>query len=528
MKYDRTHHTGSSCRDDAFVSHPGAPLPMPESMDILDIEEKYTKEESKNTIIDTIIQKKNVCVYKYRDKYLDKFSRVSLDDSLIFDSHFESANLHSSYRVVFESSELTPLSSPVAQTLQSYDLYMSFDLNSSGSNLQWFYFKVSNLKAGQVIKFNIKNYRKPNSLFRSGMRPLVYSETEKTWSRNVYNVTYLPTSDSSSSEFQNMLADQHYWNSKGGCNGRASSPTNNGISGNEKFNTNGDGDDVYYTLSFTYDVKIDDDIVYFAYSYPYPYSQLQRYLSEIEADPLRTLFMRRRLLCKTIGGNRCDVLTITAPASSSKELCQRPVVIITGRVHPGESNSSLVIHGFIDYLTRPHCEEARQLRSKYIFKIIPMLNPDSVINGCYRADLTGCDLNRKWMTDHNDSESMYPTLFHTKKMIHRLQRNHSIALLIDIHGHSAQRGIFTYGCLPGRRMARGDCPPIDPLFAPTSSSPIYILSQELAEFPEVLELIATLNSRSVTAIHVQRWRAMLLPSLLGYFSSAFSLSRCRY
>ena len=34
-------------------------------------------------------------------------------------------------------------------------------------------------------------------------------------------------------------------------------------------------------------------------------------------------------------------------------------------------------------------DEARSLREKFIFKIIPMLNPDGVINGCHRTSLTG-------------------------------------------------------------------------------------------------------------------------------------------
>jgi len=36
------------------------------------------------------------------------------------------------------------------------------------------------------------------------------------------------------------------------------------------------------------------------------------------------------------------------------------------------------------------------LREKFIFYIIPMLNPDGVINGNYRCAISGYDLNRKW------------------------------------------------------------------------------------------------------------------------------------
>jgi murein tripeptide amidase MpaA len=44
--------------------------------------------------------------------------------------------------------------------------------------------------------------------------------------------------------------------------------------------------------------------------------------------------------------------------------------------------------GIIDYLTSSE-PEARVLRENFIFKIVPMLNPDGVINGNYRCSLVG-------------------------------------------------------------------------------------------------------------------------------------------
>ena len=46
----------------------------------------------------------------------------------------------------------------------------------------------------------------------------------------------------------------------------------------------------------------------------------------------------------------------------------------------GETNTSWIMHGLLDFLTGPS-QEAQVARSKYIFKIIPMLNVDGVING---------------------------------------------------------------------------------------------------------------------------------------------------
>ena len=37
---------------------------------------------------------------------------------------------------------------------------------------------------------------------------------------------------------------------------------------------------------------------------------------------------------------------------------------------------------------------AKELRNIFVFKVIPMLNPDGVIVGNYRCSLAGLDLNR--------------------------------------------------------------------------------------------------------------------------------------
>jgi murein tripeptide amidase MpaA len=62
-------------------------------------------------------------------------------------------------------------------------------------------------------------------------------------------------------------------------------------------------------------------------------------------------------------------------------------------VHPGESNGSWMMQGFIKFITS-NDPEAVELRKRVIFNIIPMSNPDGVIIGNYRTSLSGNDLNR--------------------------------------------------------------------------------------------------------------------------------------
>ena len=93
-------------------------------------------------------------------------------------------------------------------------------------------------------------------------------------------------------------------------------------------------------------------------------------------------------------GNKSELLTITDPKGTVEEIQNRKGVVLTARIHPGESNSSLMMKGVIEFLTRHDSPEAYLLRKSYIFKIVPMINIDGVVCGNYRNSLAGMDLNR--------------------------------------------------------------------------------------------------------------------------------------
>lgn len=194
----------------------------------------------------------------------------------------------------------------------------------------------------------------------------------------------------------------------------------------------------YFTFTFTFTFEYDDDVVYFAYSMPYTYSDLVNDLNEISAKKLN--YISRNTLCRTIAGNKCEYLTISnrVPVEEDRK---KQGVIITARIHPGESISSWMMKGVIDFLISDD-PKAVELRNKFIFKVIPMLNPDGVINGNYRCSLAGCDLNRRWKYP---SEALHPTIYHTKKLIARLANDRPLALYCDLHGHSRRKNVFMYG-----------------------------------------------------------------------------------
>lgn len=86
---------------------------------------------------------------------------------------------------------------------------------------------------------------------------------------------------------------------------------------------------------------------------------------------------------------------------------------------------------------------ALNLRNTYVFKIIPMLNPDGVVLGNYRCSLSGQDLNRQWI---GATARLFPEIFYTKQTFIKTQMSRAIFMYVDIHGHSRKKNVFMYGC----------------------------------------------------------------------------------
>ena len=126
------------------------------------------------------------------------------------------------------------------------------------------------------------------------------------------------------------------------------------------------------------------------------------------------------------------MITVTS-RENLDNFAERKGVVITARVHPGETVGSWMMRGVLYFLTDPDNKEAQLLRDNFVFKIIPMLNPDGVINGNYRCSLAGCDLNRRWKTP---SKVIHPTIYHVKKLVKQLHNERSVVLFCDLHGHS--------------------------------------------------------------------------------------------
>ena len=335
------------------------------------------------------------------------------DNTLIFESRFESGNLLCAFRTSDEN---------------CYQLYLQNDTNTTGY-IQWFFFRVSNTKKGRKVNFNIINMLRKTCVYNQGLKIMTYSTMAAAkenlgWHRDCYNSIY----------YANNLFVYN--------NNNASKKRN------------------LHSLSFDYEFKYDNDTVYFANCIPYFYSTLMNELNKYELDDEKYPFFYRKTLAVTLGGNDLDMFTINSMydilqngiksiitqksknylymknsqennSNSSQVLDERKAVVIIGRQHPGETVGSYVVKGIIDFLMGDS-EEAKKLRELYVFKIVPMMNPDGVLVGNSRTSFAGCDLNRRW---GKPNEIIHPEVYSTKQMILKLSNQRKIAFILDCHGH---------------------------------------------------------------------------------------------
>ncbi|KAM9190302.1 LOW QUALITY PROTEIN: cytosolic carboxypeptidase 2, partial [Mergus octosetaceus] len=311
------------------------------------------------------------------------------DTTLLFESRFESGNLQKAVKV-----------GPY-----EYVLTLRPDLYTA-KHTQWFYFRVQNTRRDAAYRFTIANLVKPKSLYGKGMRPLLYSQQDAR---------------SHGVGWRRVGAEVRYYRQGGG------------------------EEPATFCLSWSMRFPHDGDTCYLAHSYPYTYSDLQRYLRAVVGDPVRSRYCAVRALCRSLAGNTVYLLTITGPAGSAG----KRAVVLSARAHPGESGGSWAMRGFLDFVLSA-APDARLLRRLFVFKVVPMLNPDGVVVGNSRCSLAGRDPNRAYGTGCRGS---FPAVWHLRAMVERLLAEREVVLYCDFHGHSRKNNVFMYGCDSGRAGA---------------------------------------------------------------------------
>ncbi|XP_017131540.1 cytosolic carboxypeptidase 6 isoform X2 [Drosophila elegans] len=283
-----------------------------------------------------------------------------------------------------------------------YDLFLRPDTCNPRFRF-WFNFTVDNVKQDQRVLFHIVNISKSRNLFSSGLTPLVKSSSRPKWQRLPKRQVFF---------YRSAMHQGHY------------------------------------VLSFAFIFDKEEDVYQFALAWPYSYSRLQSYLNVIDARQGTDKRFTRSVLIKSLQNRNVDLLTIdhvTSKQRSTNRLDRSfiRVIVILCRTHSSEAPASHVCQGLIEFLVGNH-PIAGVLRDNFVFKIVPMVNPDGVFLGNNRCNLMGQDMNRNW---HIGSEFTQPELHAVKGMLKELDNSdtYQIDFVIDLHANSSMHGCFIYG-----------------------------------------------------------------------------------
>ncbi|KAH8057385.1 zinc carboxypeptidase [Aureococcus anophagefferens] len=400
-------------------------------------------------------------VYDTADR--DGLSVDRRDDDLEFDSWFESGNLRAAWRVEGrrQAGGRGDAHRPglPSHADHEYDLLCNKDTHTNG-HVQWFYFSVrrtDGLNVGPYeqpspeakrplrVRLNIVNMMKKNSLYALGMLPVGFCERADArrgygWTRVGEDVCYFrntrtypkrcrgpdvgkegrfsgttldPTGAKESKNARHHIPftvelaspldaralatrrprtttptarargprrassdDAGRWRAAAKLGARVSPARRSSHGSPPKRSpkaTRGQG----------------DDRVFLAHCYPYTYSDLRRELQALDDRPGPSV-VRRRRLCSTLAGNDCDLLTVTNFDTRDPRAVRDRGRRAHGARAPG------------------------RLREQFVFKIVPMMNPDGVINGNYRSSLAGEDLNRRYASP---SATLQPTVHAVKQLL---------------------------------------------------------------------------------------------------------------
>nr|XP_042701360.1 cytosolic carboxypeptidase-like protein 5 isoform X7 [Chrysemys picta bellii] len=364
---------------------------------------------------------------------------------LLFSSKFDSGNLAHVEKVEHQegegdvagnnsSSSSTTVSAVFGSSLPAADYEFNVwtkpdcaETEYENGNRSWFYFSVKGGAPGKLIKINIVNMNKQSKLYSQGMSPFVRTlPVRPRWER----IRERPTFE--------MMETQ-------------------------------------FVLSFVHRfLEYRGTTTYFAFCYPFSYTECQEMLAQLDSrfeeckymspsrsaqlvcggscpsfldchncssgpfcisprSTLDSIYYHRELLCRSLDNLRVDLLTVTSCHGMREEreprldnvfpdeATPRPhcfagkrVFFLSSRVHPGETPSSFVFNGFLEFILREDDPRAQMLRRMFVFKLVPMLNPDGVVRGHYRTDARGVNLNRQYLSP--DAE-LHPAVYGAKAVL---------------------------------------------------------------------------------------------------------------
>jgi len=371
---------------------------------------------------------------------------------LLFFSNFDSGNLGSVEKVEKSEDEENEGTSFIVPPDYEFNVQTKPDCAGTeheNGNRSWFYFGVRGYQSGKLIRINITNMNRQGKLYSQGMAPMVRQPPHKSkWAR----VRDRPRCETVDGQFRLSFCHRFmegratyfafcypysYTEQQNALNvldlrfkkviEEIKKPDET-ITTKTESNQNSDSQSI--SIDNLHANNVDENS-----------TEIQKESTEINPPPTdvqqtqrkSSIYYYREVACLTIDGRNCDVITITDHNGMTGEreprICglfpdqSRPrphkfnnkkVFFLSSRVHPGETPASHVFNGFIQFILDEEDERAKLLRSKYVFKLIPMLNPDGVSRGHYRTDNLGCNLNRVYKNPHKRN---HPTIFASKALM---------------------------------------------------------------------------------------------------------------
>ena len=170
------------------------------------------------------------------------------------------------------------------------------------------------------------------------------------------------------------------------------------------------------------------DTVYYAYFAPYSDERGRNFLASCLSSPR----VRHSVLGQTVDGADLDLLTIGKPGDG-KRVCWT-----IGRQHPGESQASWWMEGFLGRLIDPADPVTRVVLDKTVLYVVPHMNPDGARRGNLRVNAAGANLNREWAEPTMEKS---PEVFLTRARM----RETGVDFCLDVHGDEGLPYVFIAG-----------------------------------------------------------------------------------
>lgn len=203
-------------------------------------------------------------------------------------------------------------------------------------------------------------------LIHVGMQPVLYSTATGTWSRIGADILY----------YRNNFIYHKRVNESSTSEGNSSTGNGRKKSATGKYRLKSGKSCLvkkFYTLTFTVTFPLEKDLCYIAYHYPYTVTMLKVNNSLLQTNTLcivilrfkndlslmeeylhlaapNQLYYNRQELCPTLSNNSCPLITITnlppvSPSPKDDATVDKEYIVLSSRVHPGESNSSWIMQG---------------------------------------------------------------------------------------------------------------------------------------------------------------------------------------